>query len=214
MAKMKLFLSLLCVSPIAVTFAIVPFARTLWGHIVLALAVSRNDAWARQIWWDWYGSWIFFGGPFGRWIWGTAMGFTILKSQVGRDDSLPGEFIEKPHLRLVILVLPAVLLSVFAVGLALTTLKAILLGATSLEALGPRSTPERQTLLKPPTPLIEAKIHNHHDMFKFTKFLKVKDCMISELRAIGGRFLRHPFTQRNPVLQRLRKLKLNLDQES
>ncbi|KAG6850796.1 hypothetical protein H0H93_008834 [Arthromyces matolae] len=134
--RMKLFLFLLCATPLAVTVSLIPVARTLIGHVSLALQTSRNDPRTVAKWWDWYGSWIFFGGPFGRWLWGIALGFRILKSRHGRNYYLPGEMIEKPHLRLFILVLFTVIIAVFA------------LGATTLEAQHPRVVHEREDLFQ------------------------------------------------------------------
>ncbi|KAJ7493422.1 DHHC palmitoyltransferase-domain-containing protein [Mycena galericulata] len=107
--RMKTFL-LLFLTPLASFVAGIPIYHTLRRHMSLALTVSQRDAWARQVWWDWYGSWIFVGGPFGRWIFGTALGFRILKAQ--RKADLP--LIEQPSLRLFIICAFALLLSVFA----------------------------------------------------------------------------------------------------
>ncbi|KAF8075035.1 DHHC palmitoyltransferase-domain-containing protein, partial [Lyophyllum atratum] len=82
-SRMKAFLTLLYATPVTFTFAAAPIAHVLQRHVSSALSVSKNDPWARKLWWDWYGSWIFFGGPFGRWIWGTVLGFRILAAPRG-----------------------------------------------------------------------------------------------------------------------------------
>ncbi|KAG5732662.1 Palmitoyltransferase pfa3 [Termitomyces sp. T112] len=153
LARIKLFLCLLYLTPATFIFAVAPFVKTLSLHIYLAFDVSRNDLWTVQNWWDWYGSWIFFGGPLGRWFWGIALGFRILKSR-GRDYNLSGEFIEKPHMRLLVLVLCSGIISIFALGLAIMTTRAILLGTTSIETLGQRLGPQGQDLLRSHTTFI------------------------------------------------------------
>jgi hypothetical protein len=93
---MKNFLAMLVLAPAAYSVSMIPVYRPLMRYMSLALNVSRHDPWANQFWWDWYGSWIFFGGPFGRWIFGMALGFRILKTD--RRADLP--LLEQPSLRL------------------------------------------------------------------------------------------------------------------
>ncbi|GLB41748.1 putative DHHC palmitoyltransferase family protein [Lyophyllum shimeji] len=146
-ARMKVFMGLLSAVSVTVAIAAAPVAGVLRRHISFALTVSRDDPWAKEMWWDWYGSWIFFGGPVGRWIWGTALGFRILAAREGsRDYGLPGQVVEQPHLRLIAIVFPAVLISLFALGLALMTARTILLGTTSVEQLRPRAGSKAEAL--------------------------------------------------------------------
>jgi len=86
------------------------------------------------VWWDWYGSWIFFGGPFGRWIFGMALGFRVLKAQ--RRADLP--LLEQPSLRLFAICSVALVFSLFALILAIWTLKDLLRGLTTLDAMQER----------------------------------------------------------------------------
>jgi hypothetical protein len=65
-------------------------------------------------WWDWYGSWIFFGGPLGRWFWGAILGFRILQAASGQDHNLPGDIVEQPHLRIIAVAAPAMVVSLFS----------------------------------------------------------------------------------------------------
>lgn len=112
---MKAFICLLYVAPIAFFIAVAPIAPTLLKQISLAIAVSKGDAWATSQWWDWYGSWIFFGGPIGRWFWGAILGFRILQASPDRHGRyLSGDIIEQPHLRIIAIATPAMVLSLFS----------------------------------------------------------------------------------------------------
>ncbi|KAJ7035636.1 DHHC palmitoyltransferase-domain-containing protein [Mycena alexandri] len=135
-ARMKNFLALLLLTPIAYLVVLLPIYPTLLRHMSLALTTSHVDAWANQVWWDWYGSWIFFGGPFGRWIFGMALGFRILKTQ--RKPDLP--LIEQPSLRLFVICALGLLFSVFTLTLALWTMKDLVRGLTTLDGMQERHT--------------------------------------------------------------------------
>jgi hypothetical protein len=94
--------------------AVAPAARTFSQHILLAVATSKGDAWAGAMWWNWYGSWIFFGGPLGRWVWGTVLGFIILKAnRTNTVHTAPGGVVEHPHLRIVAMATSAMIISIF-----------------------------------------------------------------------------------------------------
>lgn len=115
--RMKEFLGLLYVAPIAYFTAVSPILKPMSEHIKLALAVSQADPWAKRVWWDWFGSWIFVGGPFGRWIFGTILGYRILKPsrhRIGSDNGYAGQTIEEPHLRVLIAAAFGFLLCTFA----------------------------------------------------------------------------------------------------
>jgi len=113
---------------------VIPVYRPLLRHISLALTVSDRDAWANEVWWDWYGSWIFFGGPFGRWIFGMVLGFRILKTQ--RKADLP--LIEQPNLRLFAICALGLVFSLFTLTLAVWTMKDQLRGLTTLDTMQER----------------------------------------------------------------------------
>lgn len=79
--------------------------RTL-AHISLSLSTSRADNWCREFWWDTWYSWIFIGGPPGRYIVGSFLGFRLLRRERGPEgDNFPGSIIELPHLRMALLLL-------------------------------------------------------------------------------------------------------------
>ncbi|KAJ7743092.1 DHHC palmitoyltransferase-domain-containing protein [Mycena metata] len=135
-ARMKNFLALLLLTPIACLALVLPVYPTLLRHMSLALITSHVDPWANQVWWDWYGSWIFFGGPLGRWIFGMVLGFRILKTQ--RKPNLP--LIEQPSLRLFVICALGLLLSLFTLTLALWTMKDLVRGLTTLDGMQERHT--------------------------------------------------------------------------
>lgn len=91
----------------------VPIASVFLKQIHTALKISQADDWAREIWWDWWASWVIFGGPLGRWVIGTGLGYVILKDLRSADPSLPGQIIEQPHLRVAVIVVLSVLFSLF-----------------------------------------------------------------------------------------------------
>lgn len=115
--RMKEFLGLLYVAPITYFTAVLPILKPMTKHIILALTVSQADPWARRVWWDWYGSWIFVGGPLGRWTFGTVLGYRVLKpsrSLVGSSNGYTGQVIEEPHLRVLVVATFGFLLCTFA----------------------------------------------------------------------------------------------------
>ena len=57
------------------------------------------------------------GGPFGRWIFGTVLGYRILRpsrSPVGLGNGYAGQAIEEPHLRVLVTAALGFLLCAFA----------------------------------------------------------------------------------------------------
>jgi len=113
--RIKAFLALLYVAPTTFFIAILPILRPMANHVRLALAVSRADPWAKRAWWDWLGSWVFVGGPLGRWAVGTTLGFRILKKNRHKiDEHFPGSVVEQPHLRIIVVAGFGSMLSLFA----------------------------------------------------------------------------------------------------
>ncbi|KZT25268.1 hypothetical protein NEOLEDRAFT_1156447 [Neolentinus lepideus HHB14362 ss-1] len=132
--RMKAFLSLLYLTPTVTAIGLYPILSPLRYNVLLALSVSREDSGARQRWWDWWGSWAVFCGPLGRVPVGIILGFRILqKHRISFDE--PGEVIEQPYLRLALAVFGAALLSIFTLGLAISTTRNILRGLTTFESL-------------------------------------------------------------------------------
>lgn len=109
------FLALLYITPTTFFIAAFPVLRPLLNHVQVALATSQADPWAKHVWWDWPGSWIFIGGPFGRWVVGTVLGLRILDAtHHDADSGRPGSVVEQPHLGLLIVTSLGFLFSLFA----------------------------------------------------------------------------------------------------
>lgn len=111
--RVKAFLSLLYTAPVTLIIAVSPIVQILIGHIGTSLSVSHADEWAKRVWWDWYGSWIFVGGPFGRYIIGSILGFRILQSS-RPDVSYPGQIVQEPHLSIIFVAGMGFVLSAFS----------------------------------------------------------------------------------------------------
>ena len=70
----------------------------------------------KRYWWDWPGSWVVIGGPPGRWIVGTILGFwLIMNKRVLDAPSYPGHLIEEPHFRVVVIAFLFIAIAVFSV---------------------------------------------------------------------------------------------------
>jgi hypothetical protein len=94
---------------------VLPILRPTANHIHLALTASQADPWAKRVWWDWLGSWVFVGGPFGRWTVGTILGVRILKAKLHNSDQhFPGSIVEQPHLRIIVVAGFGSVLCIFA----------------------------------------------------------------------------------------------------
>jgi len=135
---MKEFLYLLFLVPLVFLLGIAPVASLLYSHAKLAYDISMADPWITDVWWSWYASWIVFCGPLGRPIIGTLLGYRVLKgSRI--PSSGYGQMLEQPHMRVAIVALIALLMSIFAMGLGLSTLHNLLQGRTTLETLKARA---------------------------------------------------------------------------
>ncbi len=112
--RMKAFLALLAVTSAVVPLASLPVLPALKSHVVAALAASHEDSWVSDVWWDRPYSWVLCGGPPGRWIVGTLLGFRVLRARRIPEPWLSGSVIAHPHARMVILVGGAALLWLFS----------------------------------------------------------------------------------------------------
>ena len=118
--RIKTFLALLYTAPVTLLIAVTPIMHILAGHIAMALTVSRADPWAKRVWWDWWGSWIFIGGPFGRFLIGSVLGFRLIESSRPEDRvRYPGQTIQEPHLTIVFVAGMGLVLSLFSMVSAL-----------------------------------------------------------------------------------------------
>ncbi|VDB99888.1 unnamed protein product [Peniophora sp. CBMAI 1063] len=142
-SRMKAFLALLYFTALMVPLAIWPIRKKIVQHVSHALFVSHEDPWARQYWWDQWYSWIFIGGPPGRWFVGAILGFRASKrysKNIGMFEGSPidGSFIEEPHARLVIIAAAGSLLGAFAFVMAIVTTRDLLKGQTALDSIRAR----------------------------------------------------------------------------
>ena len=83
------FLIVMLFTPILVTVALYPVYSVLIARVASALHISQRTVWIREIWWDKWYSWLFIGGPPGRWVVGTILG--VKELQMNEDIRYPGE---------------------------------------------------------------------------------------------------------------------------
>jgi hypothetical protein len=62
-----------------------PVYKPLYVKVRQVIAFSQSNPELRAYWWDWWGSWVVAGGPVGRWIGGTILGWRACPS-AGPDD--------------------------------------------------------------------------------------------------------------------------------
>jgi hypothetical protein len=107
---------LLVLTSVTVPLASLPLSAILRKHVVAALVASHADAWTTMVWWSRPYSWILCGGPAGRWVVGTLLGFRVLREQrIPETSWFTGSLVAQPHARVVILVSAGALLWLFAV---------------------------------------------------------------------------------------------------
>ncbi|KAF9563931.1 hypothetical protein CPC08DRAFT_734637 [Agrocybe pediades] len=136
--RLKAFHSLLLLVLVTFVICVLPIVKTLFEHIQLAITVSRGDDWANRVWWEWYGSWILCGGPFGRWIVGIVLGYIVMENSRASEGRVPpGFLVEEPHLWVVLTAGFALLFSTFAAGLLISSIQKVLQGRTTFESLKP-----------------------------------------------------------------------------
>ncbi|KAF9781649.1 DHHC palmitoyltransferase-domain-containing protein [Thelephora terrestris] len=163
--RIQRFLCLLALVPVSATVGWLPILPRALDHISLALSVSRADEWCRKFWWDpWY-SWIFIGGPPGRYIVGSFLGFRLLKKERGPEDNFPGNVIELPHLRLVLMLLFSVIFVALSMALLISTFLNISRGQTTLETLRIRGKMNAVRYIYVPSDRIEGSEHNLGEVF-------------------------------------------------
>ncbi|KAI0286101.1 DHHC palmitoyltransferase-domain-containing protein [Russula aff. rugulosa BPL654] len=121
--RLKVFLSLLLLTSVTVPLASLPILPVLRTHVVAALTASHADAWATAVWWNHLYSWIFCGGPAGRWV-----------RRITEPSWFSGSLVVQPHARLVILVGFATLIWLFAVAMTIVVATNITRGQTTLDS--------------------------------------------------------------------------------
>ncbi|CAE6440865.1 unnamed protein product [Rhizoctonia solani] len=136
----------------------VPIIRpTLDGAHAMYL-VSRSHPGCNRLWWDWWGSYVVFGGPGGRWVLGTALGYWVAKPQAPVNPHMCryGLPYMRPTINAVLTLTIALSLAGFCLVLALRMVFHLLKGQTTIEALqtaslrGRDDTPRRFLWLPSP----------------------------------------------------------------
>ncbi|KAF9054447.1 DHHC palmitoyltransferase-domain-containing protein [Panaeolus papilionaceus] len=133
-SRLKAFIALALLVPLAYIVAVLPVVGTLKRHMWHAFEVSRQDPWAQESWWDWPGSWIIIAGPPGRWIIGTVIGYILLNSQRSTLPVGHGRLLELPYLRVILTAALAFIFSVFALILAFFYLRRVSQGLLTFES--------------------------------------------------------------------------------
>ncbi|KAH8832318.1 DHHC palmitoyltransferase-domain-containing protein [Flagelloscypha sp. PMI_526] len=142
---LKLFLAFLLLVPATFACIIYPIYPYLYSHICRAKDVAWSNEWVHTVWWNWWGSWIFFGGPVGRYVAGIALGFKVIMDERSAPD-YPGMAVQEPYLPLLFLCGVAALLSVFCLVLFAFNIRNVTLGESSLEFFRPTPRDSEQVL--------------------------------------------------------------------
>lgn len=105
----------LLLTSITLPIALSPVVSTLLRHAKNAYEASWEDPWIRTNWWNWRGSWIVFGGPGGRYLGATFLGYGALKGRRSTPNTSPklGDIVQEPSLLAAIGALIAIALSAF-----------------------------------------------------------------------------------------------------
>jgi len=130
---MREFLSLLFIIPFAVCSLVYPIFSILRHQSSLALHSSQTDPWAQGIWWNKWFSWMALGGPPGRWIVGTAIGYLVLDSK--SCGQRVGCIIQDPHLIVLVTAAYGFLFGIFSLALGVMTARQVHKGQSTLERL-------------------------------------------------------------------------------
>ncbi|KAH9967510.1 DHHC palmitoyltransferase-domain-containing protein [Russula dissimulans] len=134
--RLKAFLSLLVLTSVTVPLASLPLSAILRKHVVAALVASHADAWTTMVWWSRPYSWILCGGPAGRWVVGTLLGFRVLREQrIPETSWFTGSLVAQPHARVVILVSAGALLWLFAVFMTVAVATDVTKGQSTVDSV-------------------------------------------------------------------------------
>ncbi|KAI4519498.1 hypothetical protein K525DRAFT_287141 [Schizophyllum commune Loenen D] len=202
--SMRQFLLFITLTPIAVGVAVAPILRVMLKHATTAIAVSQQDKWVRSVWWDWWGSWIFLGGPVGRYVIGGMLGIRAQRrqSEAWLNVCYPGCLVERPYLRLMLTAGFGVLFALFAWGLAIMVIRNILRGRSMLEMLRAKSAryiciPAQRRELRPGVYAIDRADSNRlYDLGARRNWMN----MISRKSCTANRYLIEDFATSTIVL--------------
>ncbi|KAF5362521.1 hypothetical protein D9756_002452 [Leucocoprinus leucothites] len=136
LARMKMFLSLLFITPFAFFVGVSPVTKQLWYQLIDAFNTSRGNASIQRVWWSKSYSWAF-GGPIGRYLIGTGLGIRVLREQMVTGGQASNSLLDVPHFRTIFMTVVGLVTSLFSLILALKTTWQLSNGRTTFEALRP-----------------------------------------------------------------------------
>lgn len=106
---------MLFLTPVTFFVLTYPIFSLLSSQAADSLRASQADAWARRVWWDTWLSWLALGGPPGRYIIGTALGYWVLDDTLHTDcGQRLGCWILIPHFSVMVTAAYASIMSIFA----------------------------------------------------------------------------------------------------
>lgn len=114
LSVMKSFLFMLFLAAVTSLVLTLPIISPLFSHATAALYASHADPWAKRVWWSRWLSWLVLGGPPGRWIGGTILGYWVLDATHASCGQRLGCLVQDPHLRFLLTVLYGFLLGIFS----------------------------------------------------------------------------------------------------
>ncbi|QRW17117.1 Zf-CCCH domain protein [Rhizoctonia solani] len=133
----KAFLLLLVTTTFSTYFMAAPVIEPIVDGVYAMYNISRSHPGCNRLWWDWWGSYVIFGGPGGRWVLGTALGYWVAEPQLpfnprGCRHGLP---FMQPTSSAALTLIMALSLATFCLVLALQMMFRLLRGHTTIEAL-------------------------------------------------------------------------------
>ncbi|KAG8769007.1 hypothetical protein FRC12_005223 [Ceratobasidium sp. 428] len=146
----KAFLVLLAITGLGVWIMALPVIHPILDGAYSMYTVSRADAKSSRLWWDWWGSYVVFGGPGGRWVLGTALGYWIaeLDEPPNPQRCRFGLLFMKPNFSVAVTLAVALSLAAFCTVLALQMWFRLLRGQTTIEALQSQTYPRTKETIR------------------------------------------------------------------
>jgi DHHC palmitoyltransferase len=115
LSVMKEFIFMLFLTPVTLFLLTYPLGSLLFTQVRLSLHASQADAWAHRVWWDRRISWLALGGPPGRYLIGTVLGYWALEyDQYADCGQRLGCLVQNPHPSVMLTAVFASSMSLFA----------------------------------------------------------------------------------------------------
>ncbi|CAE6509361.1 unnamed protein product [Rhizoctonia solani] len=133
----KAFFTLLVTTAFSTCVMAMPVARPILDGAYTMYLVSRSHPACNRLWWDWWGSYVVFGGPGGRWVLGTVLGYWVAKPQAPVNPHMCqyGLPFMRPTMSGALTLTIALSLAGFCLVLAARMAFHLLKGQTTIEAL-------------------------------------------------------------------------------